>query len=188
MKKLAIFVAGITLFAQTQCATVRIKNASNHNVWARINNAKKSFSSAANFKKIEPGSSAFYNSDFDKIKIVTFVRVAGTKKITLPKNQIIKYVTDNFYKPFGIMNAIKGHMYIKRTSRHTQYGPPSIELTDTSSGKTVSSQIPLEPSGNATITVPNIETYTYNLGSNYIGSFTTEARITYFNWKNARRV
>lgn len=161
-------------------ATVRVYNKSSHPIFARINQSMAG--DAPNFKKILPNKSAFFNSDFDNIKKVTFLRAAGHKKVTLPENQIIDYVNDTFYTKNSLMHARDGYVYTTVNTR----GPETIEIEDKTTGKTT--KIRKSYHEDVTISVPVIQEYIYNLGSNYIGFGVTEARIDYNGWQKAKRV
>lgn len=191
MKKLLILLSACVISSHIHTATVRIKNVSpSQKAWFRINEAKGPISGFANFKFIAPNSSAFFNSDFDKIKMVTVLKIKGSKQVTMPKKKVISYITNNFYKPYNLIHARDGHMWIKpgnrQLHRSPQYGPPAIILSDSTSGKSVQQKIPLESGGSdVTLTVPIVEKKVYNL-QNPIGALTVEARIEY-DGKTVRR-
>lgn len=188
MKKNLFLALTIFAVANLQAATVRIYNKSKGNVFARINESK-TITGRPNFKLIKPGSSAFYNSDFDKIKKVTFIAVAGHKNISMEKSKLIDYINKTFKDTYNLMSARKGYMWIKpgrrKPRRATKYGPPAIVIHDNVKDKEI--KIPVSP-GVATVAVPEIKTFTYNLGDDYIAPLTTEARIDYYGLNKAKRI
>ena len=112
------------------------------------------------FKLIKPNKSKFFDSGLYSITKVTFLRMTEQKKVSFNVGQY-KELKENEYKKL-------------RNSFIKNYGI-LLETVSRSPNKIV-------------VSVPTIETYTYELGNKKIAPLKVEARIELKQWGNAQRI
>lgn len=130
---------------------------------AAIDAASGSSKQRANVKRINPKESRFFNSDFEPINKVTFFKFGPPKTYTTKENSLWQAVVseDNPHSQ-AQKKALKEYGYATKIKSRFD-----------------------EKTGLFTFEVPTVEKFTINPD---IDPLTTEAKIDYFGWKNAKRI
>lgn len=127
----------------------------------------------ANFKKIEPKKSTFFNSELTPIKKITFLRVAKTKHVEKPAKEILQDLARITLK--------YGNIRILHTLKH---GKNEITIQNDFDGTHYKYTFKsLEEKMN--YKMPVFEQFVVHPD---IDTLTTEARVHYNGWKNVVRL
>ena len=137
---------------------------------------KEFYRKVPDFERINPGDSNFFNTGFNKISKVTFLRPIDNK-ITLPKKRIIPEVNK-------VGNEL-GNIYAYKADRKAgAQSTPVIVIEDEYGEPEIIPNKPETENENVTINFPSFRSFTIQPD---IGALTTEARIVYRGWQDAFR-